>query len=223
LLGCNSFLAEIFEIERADYMKTDKVWVTTAGRDGSLVQTNIGHDPNEPARLAISRGEEPSEDERTVTAFAEYADSQIGELPDVFVGAGSYVISGEIADILLGFELERTLLLPLRLFQYDRKTEVNADRRFHLISRFSVAEALAPEESPRLQPSPYSNPPQLWSLPWEPKDGDVAVKQMDLDSPALWHDPKLVGCYFFNGEVVEALEDAGFAHHWGFKECRIIK
>lgn len=131
-------------------------------------------------------------------------------------------MSGEIAEILLSFDLGTMLVLPLRVLEHDRKTEVYGDRNYHLLFRYNVFRALAPKESPNLKPGRFSDPPSHWAMPWEPKDGDVAVHETALDGPAIWNDPQLMQVHFYNGEVVKALEAAGVAHLWRFKKCRVV-
>lgn len=124
---------------------------------------------------------------------------------------------------MLKFDLGRTLLLPVRLFLQDRETEIGADPGYFVIARWHVFEALAPEESPNLQPNRYSDPPTNWSLPWTPKDGDVAVHATALDPPAaIWFDPQLMDGLFLSGGLVAALKEAGVAKFWKLKRCRVV-
>lgn len=203
-------------------MKTDSVWVSTIELDSSNVQTHLGFDPEEPARVALAEDRAPTPDELPLTTFAEYADAAVGDLPRFFAGGGAYVLSGEIADVFFEFNLEETLILPLRVFEHDRKTEVFCERKYHAIMRHNVFRALAPTESPNLKPNPYDDPPRNWSMPWEPKDGVVAAHDVALDGPEVWHDPQLMSVNFYNGKIVKALQDAGFAHFFRFVKYRIV-
>ena len=82
-------------------MKTDSVWISDLPRDGSMVETKLDFDRNEPAHKAILSGGDPKPEDLIVTAFEEYPDGPITDLPPIFEGAGSVVFSGEIAKPLL--------------------------------------------------------------------------------------------------------------------------
>jgi hypothetical protein len=110
----------------------------------------------------------------------------------------------------------------MRVYLADRKTEVHADRGYHTLARYEVFKTLAPEESPALRPIRYSNPPTNWQMPRPPKDGDVAVHARALDGPAIWHDPQLLQAFFFRGDVVAAMEEAGVAKPWRLIRCRVV-
>lgn len=109
-------------------MKTDSVWVSALPQDGSMVETKLGFDENEPARKDIWLGSDPKPQDLPITAFEEYADGPIFELPPIFEGGGGTVFSRELAEPLLSFDLGRTLVLPLRLLRHDRKTEFYSER-----------------------------------------------------------------------------------------------
>ncbi|WP_156102942.1 hypothetical protein [Thioclava atlantica] len=105
-------------------MKTESVWIADLHRDGTNVVTDLDFDRDEPARKAILSGGEPRSEDLPIVAFEKYEDGPIKRLPSLFIGAGGIVISGELAAPLLKFDLGRTLVLPLRIFKHDRKTEI---------------------------------------------------------------------------------------------------
>ena len=203
-------------------MKCDCVWVSSIKQDSTLVQTNLNYDRDDPARKAIKEGKDPNPEDLPLTVFAKVEGDPLDKLPPLFDGGGAIAISAQLAAPLLKFDLGRTLVLPTRILLGDRKTEVYADRGYYLLPRWHVFGALAPEVSPKLRPSRYGDPPDSWSLPWEPEDGDVAVHKIALDGPAIWHDPKLMNGIFFNGQVVDAIRSAGVARYWQLTECRIV-
>jgi hypothetical protein len=59
-------------------------------------------------------------------------------------------------------------------------------------------------------------------MPLPPGDIDVAVHARALDGPAIWHDPQLLQAFFFRGDVVAAMEEAGVAQYWRLIRCRIV-
>lgn len=202
-------------------MKSDSVWVSSVKSDSTLVRS-LSVDRSEPGWAALKEGRVPSGDELPLNAFAKNRDDRLKNLPPLFQGGGGITVTSALAAPMLKFDLGRTLLLPMRIFLADRKTEVGAERGFFTIPRYEVFEALAPEASPELQPDRYSNPPTHWALPWTPKDGDVAVHAKALDGPAMWHDPKLFNGTFLSGALVAAMQEAGVARYWQLTRCRVV-
>jgi hypothetical protein len=203
-------------------MKSDSVWVSTVKLDSSLVQL-MSTDEDNALWAAIREARWPAAEDLPMKAWADSPQETFKDLPLLFMGGGGTSFTREIAAPLLRFDLGRTFVLPMRVYLADRKTEVHADRGYHTMPRYEVFKALAPEESPALRPNPYSNPPTNWNLPWKPKDGDVAVHARALDGPAIWHDPQLISGFFFRGDVVAAMEEAGVARHWRLIRCRVIR
>lgn len=206
-------------------MKTDSVWVSALPKDGSMVETRLGFDQEEPARKAILSGSDPRLEDLPIKAFEEYADGPIEDLPPIFDGAGGLAVSYELAEPLLRFDLGRTLLLPLRLLRYDRKTEFFGERGYYILLRNEVFKAMTPEACENLRPSLGSSPPKRWKLPiLQPlQDNDVAVNAKALDGPAQWSDPSLINAKFFNGEVVKAMQETDTAKYWHLKRCSIVE
>jgi hypothetical protein len=202
-------------------MKSDSVWVSTVDLDSTLVQL-MSTDRTDPVWAAIKEARWPAAEDLPIKAWAKSPLETFKDLPLLFMGGGGTSFTREIAAPLLRFDLGRTFVLPMRIFLADRKTEVHADRGYHTMPRFEVFRALAPEQSPALRPSPYSNPPTNWMMPLPPGDIDMAVHASALDGPAIWHDPQLLQAFFFRGDVVAAMEEAGVAQYWRLIRCRVV-
>jgi hypothetical protein len=206
-------------------MKSDSVWVSAVDLDNTLTQM-MSVDRTDPVWAAVKEARMPSPDDLPIKTWADSPQETFAKLPLLFSGGGGTSFSEEIAAPILRFDLGRTFVLPMRIFLFDRKTEVHADRNYYTMPRYEVFKALAPEQSPALVPSPYSNPPNLWRLPEAPRrtisDEDVAVHASALDGPAIWHDPQLSGGQFFRGDVVAAMDAAGVAKPWRLHRCRIV-
>ncbi|MEM6409822.1 MAG: hypothetical protein AAF700_15595 [Pseudomonadota bacterium] len=205
-------------------MKPDSVWVHAPEDISALVETRIDFDPSEPARAAILAGGEPDPKDFPVTAFEKYRDAPIEDLPPFFDGAGGLAFSKEIAEPIMQFDLGRTLILPLRILKHDRKTEIFAERGYHIKLRKDVFSAFNPNASTNLNPGRRHTPPTRWKIPWQRplNDDDVAVTSAALDSPAFWTDPALVNSEFINGNVVRAMQSNDTAKYWHLKRCRIV-
>ena len=202
-------------------MKSDSVWVSTIGLDSTLVQL-MSTDKDNALWAAIKEARWPAAEDLPMKVWAKSPLETCKDLPLLFTGGGGAKFTREIAAPLLRFDLGRTFVLPVRILLADRKTEVHADRGYHTMPRFEVFRALAPEQSPALRPNPYDNPPSNWNLPSKPADGDVAVHARALDGPAIWHDPQLISGFFFRGDVVAAMEEAGVSHPWRLIRCRVV-
>jgi hypothetical protein len=202
-------------------MARDSVWVSTIGLDSTLVQI-MSTDRMDPVFAAIKDARLPAAEDLPMKVWADSPLEDLGKLPPLFSGPIGEVFTREIAAPLLRFDLGRTFVLPVRVFLADRKTEVHADRGYHALARFEVFKALAAEESPALRPGSSRTPPSHWGLPLKPNDGDVAVHARSLDGPAIWHDPQLFNGFFFRGDVVAAMEEAGVAQHWRLIRCRVV-
>lgn len=202
-------------------MKSDSVWVSTVAMENTLVQM-MSTDRTDAVWSAIMEARMPTAGDLPIMAWADSPRDNLDKLPLLFSGPSGFTFTREIAEPLLRFDLGRTFVLPMRIFLYDRKTEVHADRSYYTMPRYEVFKALAPEQSPALLPNPYEKTPTTWSLPRPTKDGDVAVHARALDGPAIWHDPQLMSGQFFRGDVVAALEAAGVAKPWRLHRCRIV-
>lgn len=202
-------------------MKSDSVWVSTVAMENTLVQM-MSTDRTDAVWSAIMEARMPTAGDLPIMAWADSPRDNLDKLPLLFSGPSGFTFTREIAEPLLRFDLGRTFVLPMRIFLYDRKTEVHADRHYYTMPRYEVFKALAPEQSPALLPNPYEKTPTTWSLPRPTKDGDVAVHARALDGPAIWHDPQLMSGQFFRGDVVAALEAAGVAKPWRLHRCRIV-
>ena len=199
----------------------DSVWVSAVAMENTLVQM-MSADREDAVWPAIMEARMPSAADLPMTAWADSPRDNLGKLPLLFSGPSGFAFTHEIAEPLLRFDLGRTFILPMRIFLFDQKTEVHADRKYYTMPRYEVLKALAPDQSPALLPNPYEKTPTTWSLPRPTKDGDVAVHARALDGPAIWHDPQLMSGHFFRGDVVAALETAGVAKHWRLHRCRVV-
>ena len=202
-------------------MKSDSVWVSTVDMDHTLVQL-MSTDRTDPVWKAIKEARTPSSDSLPMKAWADLPQETLERLPCLFSGPSGTIFTDQIAAPLLLFNLGQTLVLPIRIFLADRKTEIHSDRGYHTMPRCEVFEALAPEQSPELKPNPYDKAPKNWSLPKPTKDGDIAVHARALDGPAIWHDPQIIRGFFFRGDVVAALESAGVSRPWRLFRCRVV-
>ncbi|MEL7106179.1 MAG: hypothetical protein AAGM21_09680 [Pseudomonadota bacterium] len=209
-------------------LSADSVWVSAMARDSSLLQLNLDYDVKDPARLAAREKRMPRDDELPATIFARYKDAPITELPEFFGGGAIAVFSGKLASPFFRHDLGDTHVVPVQILDYERENQLFAERNYHCITRFTVFEALAPDESPRIGENALGTPPP-WNFPINPKggapnprDGDIAVHARALKGPLIWYDEQLSGGIFFRGDLVEEMDAAGVAEHWQLKKCKIV-
>ena len=205
-------------------MKTDKVWATTiVGGPYSVRSGVLDSDGQLPAGRAIRKGRAPQPEDLHIVLFPIVEDSEIRNLPDLFVDGGHLVLSHKIASVFRGFDLGRTYLVPVRIVLSDRKTEAFADRGYVAMNRYQIIEAFVPEASRNVRPNtdPHAMP-NTWLLTRDIADDDIALSKAALDTPPIWGPGNLRGVRFLRGDLVQALEAAGVAHHWRLKSCRIV-
>lgn len=144
---------------------------------------------------------------------------RIDPLPDLFVVQDHYVVSARAADIMKDFNLGDGALYPVAEGAYE---EGNVDRipgDFFCWVIGNVKQAFLPETSRKL---PFGVAGERWCLPVLPQDGDIAVSSAALDGPDIWLDPKLFKSIFVSGPLGCALADAGLAHAFRLKRCRVL-
>ena len=206
-------------------MKTDRVWVTTvmAGGAHSRALHILDSDGDLPAERDMRKAKKPRPEDLPIVLYPSSSDDDIQDLPDFFVDTGHMMLSEAIAAPLRAFDLGRTYMVPAKIVLSDRKTEKHADRRYVVMNRYKVVDALVPEvcRNIRENTGPYANP-NTWLIAHEIQDDDIALCAEKLDVPPIWGGGNLRGVKFFRGDVVEALEAAGVAHYFQFKRCRVV-
>jgi hypothetical protein len=170
----------------------------------------------------MSERQSVSEDELPLRLYAHYKDDTLSDLPPVFQGGGGLKLSGSIVDIVKQFDLGKAFLAPAQLYLHDRQTPVAAD--YFVYGSYEFKDAFEPDRSRDVRTNPYDTtvPPPYWSMPWEPKDGDIAVRKSALDGSDMWMDRKLFGSLFMKGRLASALQQAGFAKLFSLTQCRIV-
>jgi hypothetical protein len=141
-----------------------------------------------------------------------------GPLPDLFVAKGYWVVSEKAASILRQFDLGKGALYPVAVLKADRATPYPGD---HFCWNFGNAKtALVPDQSQNLRPFGVAG--LRWNLPWNPKDGDVAVSAAALGGPDVWVDPNLFKSLFVSDALGSALKGAGLAKAFLLTRSRVV-
>lgn len=206
-------------------MNTDKVWATTIivvpySENLHILDTEI----SAPANRAIRKGQEPNSEDLPIVLYPRYKDGDIANLPEFFGDSGFRAFSKKTASVLRKFDLGKTYLLPTKIVLSDRKTEVFPERGYMTMNRYQIVNALIPDATRNIRPN--ANPrakPDSWLLKRDIEDDDIAVSTVALDAPPIWSPGNLEGVIFLRGDVVDALETTGVAHHWRLKRCRLVE
>lgn len=207
-------------------MAEGDIWVSNVLNNSSLViGTNI--DREEPAWKTIAQGKKPADEELPIRIYAMYKDQAFTKkFPELFEGGGGTKISPRLEGIFRKFNLGASWICPAQLFLYDRATPV--DHQFSIYGGWDKVQFVVPEESRDLQGGvvtrsrPNPPPPEVWGMPWELKDGDIAIAPRDLGGLDIWYDSKLRGALFFSDPLKQALCDGGYARLFNFYNCRVI-
>ena len=204
---------------------TDGVWVSQVPRDSTLIEgfdSDVYLTDEELAVDAMRRsraGEPLPQDRFPQEMYGEYPDKKYGRQPDLFLGGGFWIVSSEFADVLRSVNLGRSALYPVKLFQHDRKTPVEG--AYFSLNIGETMQAFAAEESRDVR-KPYPNV-DLWKLPLNPKDDDIAVRETALRGADLWMDPHFRDGIFLSDRLVQALKAAKLTRRLGLIKARIIR
>ncbi|WIY26504.1 hypothetical protein [Parasedimentitalea psychrophila] len=207
-------------------MAEDDIWVSNVLNNSNLViGTDI--DREEPAWVTIGKGEKPAQADLPIRIYAMYKDQTFTKkFPDLFDGGGGTKISPPLEAIFRKFNLGSSWICPAQLFLYDRMTLV--DHTFSIFAGWETLQFLVPEESEGLRGYPVTRqqpnppPPDVWGVPWELKDGDIAIAPRDLDGLDFWYDSRLRGAVFFSDPLKQSLCDGGYCRLFKFRKCKVI-
>ena len=203
--GTLSGLRGRVRLYQEEKLADDEIWISNIYHDSTKVRgTDI--DRSEPGWTALRERQSVSEDELPLRLYAHYKDETFDNLPPVFMGGGGFKLSAPIAAVLRQFDLGKAFLAPARLYLYDRRTPV--DKEYYVYGSYERKDAFVPELSRDVRTNPYdkTDPPPHWRMPWEPKDGDIAVRESALEGADMWMDPRLFGSLFMKGRLVAALQ-----------------
>ncbi|MEV5035164.1 hypothetical protein [Sphingobium sp. LMC3-1-1.1] len=144
----------------------------------------------------------------------------LSSVPDLFCANGQYIVSEKAAKILRQFDLGGGALYSVSegVYQNDNLTRIPGDCFTWIFG--NVKTAFLPDET--LAKRPFGVAGTRWNMPFVVQDGDIAVSKFSLDGPDVWMDPTLMRAVFLSGQLGQALSDAGIAHAFRLKTCRVI-
>ena len=204
-------------------MNTEEIWISDIAHDSTIVRgTDI--DRNEPGWNVTFETHVPPPEDMPLNLYATYKNDKLNNLPPVFTGGGGINFAAMIAKILNQFDLGQGFLAPVRLYLHDRITPV--DKSYFVYGPYERKDGtFIAELSKDIRTNPYdkNKTPERWKMPWELKDGDIAVLESALEGSDIWLDRTLFGSFFLKGNVVAALQQAGYARFFKVKKCRVVR
>ena len=158
-------------------------------------------------------------DELPLEFFVDRGKS-VKHLPEAIFANGYIVVQQKCADIFSRFDLGQTDLVPCKILQADRKTEL--DGSYYVINFGTQKNVFLPEKSLGLRP-PYEHPDGAsWILPYDKENDHIAVSAAALEGPDMWHDPKIADTVFMSGALHDALKVAKLDKLFNFYSCRVV-
>lgn len=204
-------------------MSTEEVWVSNFSNDSTIVRaTDI--DRNEPGWNITFETHAPPPEDVPLNLYATYKNAKLNDLPPIFTGDGGDKFSEPVAKILKQFNLGKGFLAPVRLYLHDRTTPI--DKSYFVYGPYERKDgSFIPELSKDIRTSSFKKfqTPNEWKMPWELKDGDIAVLESALEGSDIWLDRTLFGSSFLRGNVVAALQQAGYGKIFKAKKCRVVR
>lgn len=202
---------------------SDSVWLSRALAEQELVlyfQSDLSEGNTEKSIEGSKKnplGEALSEDFFPKTVWAT-EETPPGPLPDLFVAKGYWIVSDRAAAILRQFDLGKGALYPVTVLQADKATAYPGE--YFSWNFGNVKTALVPDQSQNLRPFGVSG--LRWNLPWNPKNGEVAVSAAALGGPDVWVDPTLFKSLFVSDALGSALKSAGLAKAFLLIRGRVV-
>jgi hypothetical protein len=169
-----------------------------------------------------ARGQKLGLDELPQSFFGDTLESKINSLPEAFYANGYIVVQQKCFEVFSRFDLGSTDLVPAKVYQKDRKTEVKGP--FYVFNFGCVKESFVPGKSLGMR-QPFQTPEGLvWSgPPFPPEDNQLAVSPDALSGPELWIEKGLPRVIFMSGRLRDALKAEKLHVPFKFIKCRIVE
>lgn len=201
-----------------------KIWVSRVFVDSTRIKGFDSDISIENMQLAVdamqkSKKGEPLGPERfPKEMYGKYPDKKHRSILGIFMANGFWTVSAECAEVLQNFNLGKTRLYPVKLFQHDRKTPVEGD--YFCVSFGETKEAVLVDQSPSVRENSYT--PGLFRLFPDVAEYGVKVTPDALKGCDLWVDSRLDGGLFLSDRLVQALKAAKLTRFFGLRKCEII-
>lgn len=153
--------------------------------------------------------------------WATYPESNMKLQQELFRAAGFLMVRSDMAQVLSDFNLGKTRLLPVELYQHDRVTPVEGS--YFCLAFGEQCNCFLPEASLSAEVPDVPMPEPIWILGSADTDKGIALDRKALPEFDLFIDPKLMRTFFLSGSLVAALKDNNFSKLLSLAECRLVE
>lgn len=168
-----------------------------------------------------ARGQKLGLDELPQKFFGRILEGKIGTMPEAFYANGYIVVQQKCFDVFSRFDLGPTDLVPAKVYQKDRETEVKGP--FYVFNFGCIKESFVPEKSEDMTSSIFEPSGPKKYMPVVEKDNQIALSSEALSGPDLWHEKGLPRMIFMSGRLRDALKAEKLHVAFKFIKCRVVE
>jgi hypothetical protein len=168
-----------------------------------------------------ARGQKLGLDELPQKFFGRILEGKIGTLPEAFYANGYIVVQQKCFDVFSRFDLGQTDLVPAKIYQKDRKTEIEGP--FYVFNFGCIKESFVPEKSTGLLPPIQTAQGPVWTEPMTPENNQISVSSGAFNGPDLWFEEGLPRMIFMSGRLRDALRAEKLHVPFKFIKCRVVE
>lgn len=208
-------------------MAHETVWVSDLLADSQLTKSFTSSDVLEAdSNMALEtmkldrQGIASDPDRYPKEIWANYRDEMMERQQEIFHAGGFNIVRSDMAGVLSTFNLGKTRLHPVKLFQHDRVTPVEGE--YSVLAWGEQTDCFLPDESQGVRKKGLSPSASFWRLSPLAKDGDLALRKSTLPDVDLAMDPRIRHTVFLSDELVQALKAQNLSKHIRMKKCRLV-
>ncbi|WP_129140048.1 imm11 family protein [Modicisalibacter coralii] len=201
------------------------VWATNALTDTALLYGFNGDNYEKDPKKAVEsmrrsdRGVASGDDSWPREMYFVSPYKKLSKLPAIFSAGGVWVVSQRFAEVLRRFELGKTTLHPVRLFQHDRTTPF--DGEYFCLAFGETKDTFVPEESPEAGQSPLMSK-DIWKPSLGREEYGLALCRKSLQGVDLWMEKKMMNVFFLSDRLYQALNAEKLAKPLAPYRCRVV-
>ena len=137
------------------------------------------------------------------------------KLPDLFLANGFWCVSSAMADVLQRFDLGKTRLYPVEMFNRGKRNRIPGE--FFCVAWAERKDTFLPEQTPRAKLQKYQT--NLWEPHYVMEDGDFHLSESALEGPDLWFEERVTETFFLSDRLQQALREAKLTRRLRLARC----
>ena len=155
-------------------------------------------------------------------ALYVHDEASFARTDDLFKAGPFMGVKGKLAAVLSGMDLGEGGLVPIPIYEADRRTERAGP--FYVLNFGARKDTLIGEQSAKVefQGRKPDTGEEFWTVKFGVSDGDLAVRASAAAGADLWFDPKLWKTFFVSERFADALRTAGVEVDFELSECRTV-